>query len=106
MIGLNDYLVVSIFLLCLGAYTILTRRNAIAILMGIELILNGAALNFVAMSRFIDPAPGVSPLAGQVFTLFVIVLAATEAVVALAIVLAIYQNLKSVNVDEASSLRE
>lgn len=106
MIGLNDYLVVSIFLLCLGAYTILTRRNAVAVLMGVELILNAASLNFTAMSRAIDPAPGISPLAGQIFSLFVIVLAATEAVVALAIFLAIYQNLKSVNVDEASALRE
>jgi NADH-quinone oxidoreductase subunit K len=106
MIGLTEYLVVAIFLFCLGFYTILTRRNAVAVLMGVELILNAAALNFVAISRFVRPAPGASPLEGQIFTIFTIVLAATEAVVALAIILAIYQNLRSVNVDEASTLKE
>ena len=82
-IGLSHFLVVSAILFALGLLTVATRRNAVAILMGVELILNAAALNFVAFSHYVAGAVG-----GQVFALFIIVLAAAEAAIALAIVLA------------------
>jgi NADH:ubiquinone oxidoreductase subunit K len=99
MIGLEHYLVVGAILFCLGILAVATRRNAISILMGVELILNAANLNLVAFARFSD-----SGLEGQVFAVFVIVLAAAEAAVALAIVLNIYRNYQMVNVDRLDSL--
>ena len=79
----------------------MTRRNAVAILMGVELILNASGLNFVAFNRFI----GMDSLDGQMFTIFIIVLAAAEAAVALAIIINIYKNYDTVNVDEADLMR-
>ena len=79
----------------------MTRRNAVAILMGIELILNSANLNFVAFNRF----SGMERLEGQVFSIFVIVLAAAEAAIALAIIINLYKNLNTVDVDEADILK-
>ena len=99
MIALEHYLVVGAILFCLGILAVATRRNAISILMGVELILNAANLNLVAFSRFSDSGPG-----GQVFAVFVIVLAAAEAAVALAIVLNIYRNYQMVNIDRLDSL--
>jgi NADH-quinone oxidoreductase subunit K len=78
----------------------MTRRNGIAVLMGVELILNAANINFVAFSRF-----GGMNLDGHIFSLFVIVLAAAEAAVALAIVINIYNNLNTINIDNASELK-
>lgn len=100
MSELSSYLIISSILFTLGIYGVMTRRNAVAILMGIELILNSANLNFVAFNRF----GGMERLDGQVFSIFVIVLAAAEAAVALAIVINLYKNLNTVNVDEADSL--
>lgn len=100
-IGLSDYLVIAAVLFALGLFCVLTRRNAVALLMGVELILNAANINFVAFNHFMG---GV--LTGQVFAAFVIVLAAAEAAVGLAIVMSIYQNLKSIDVTEADTLRE
>jgi len=85
----------------MGLYAIITRKNAIMVLMGIELILNSANINFVAFSRF-----GNFGYSGQLVALFVIVLAAAEAAIALAIVLNIYKNLSTVNVDEIDNLRD
>ena len=99
-IGLHHYLVVGAILFSFGLFSVVTRRNAIAVLLGVELILNGANVNFVAFSRF-----GQYALDGQVFAVFVIVMAAAEAAVALAIVLNIYNNFHTINVDEADSLR-
>ncbi len=99
MIALEHYLVVGAILFCLGILAVATRRNAISILMGVELILNAANLNLVAFARFTD-----SGLEGQVFAVFVIVLAAAEAAVALAIVLNIYRNYQMVNIDRLDSL--
>jgi NADH-quinone oxidoreductase subunit K len=99
MIQLQHFLAVAALLFTLGVYTILTRRNAVSILMGIELILNSANLNFVAFNRY--GRPGVD---GHIFAVFVIILAAAEAAVALAIVLNLYKNLNSIDVDEADSL--
>lgn len=99
-VGLYHYLVVSALLFSFGIYAVTTRRNAIAVLLGIELILNSANINFVAFARF-----GIFSMDGQIFALFIIIMAAAEAAVALAIVLNIYNNFKSINVDEASSLK-
>ena len=101
-ISLQHFLVVGLLLFALGLYTVLTRRNAIGILMGIELILNAANVNYVAFARF-----GVNPALydGQVFAIFVIMLAAAEAVIGLAIVLAIYNNLRTIDVGATQSLR-
>lgn len=100
--GLAHFLVIGAVLFALGTYTAVTRTNAIGILMGVELILNAANVNFVAFNRF-NPTP---QLTGQVFSLFVIVLAAAEAAVALAIVLAIFLNTKTIDTTEADTLRE
>ena len=100
--GLPHFLVVGALLFAFGTYTVITRTNAVGILMGVELILNAANINFVAFNRF-NPSP---LLTGQVFSLFIIVLAAAEAAVALAIVLAIYMNTKTIDVTQADSLRE
>jgi len=100
-IGLAHYLVVASILFVAGLITVATRRNAVAILMGVELILNAASLNFVAFSRFVHG--GVT---GQVFSLFIILLAAAEACIALAIVLSIFRNFKNVDVLNTTTLRE
>ena len=103
MIGLPHYLVVSGLLFALGAALVIVRRNAVLVLMGIELILNAAALNFVAFSRFTRTQG--SPVEGDASTAFIIVIAAAEAAVALAIVLNIFHNRSSIDVD-ASELKE
>ena len=100
-IRLFHYLLVSAVVFGLGVMVVITRRNAIAVLMGIELMLNGAGLNFVAFSRFSAP----DAIEGQVVTLFVIVIAAAEAALALAIVLNIFNNLNTIQVDEARTLK-
>lgn len=100
-IGLNQFLIVSAILFSLGIYGIVTRKNAVMVLMGIELILNSANINFIAFSRF-----GNFGYQGQLFALFVIVLAAAEAAIALAIVLNIYKQFATVNVDEIDKLKE
>ncbi|MBW1980091.1 MAG: NADH-quinone oxidoreductase subunit NuoK [Deltaproteobacteria bacterium] len=102
--SLASYLTVSSLLFCLGMYTVLTRRNAIAILMGIELVLNAAALNFVAFSRFLQAVEKSAQLSGQVFTLFIIAVAAAEVAVALAIVLSLYSKMKTIDVEEFRQL--
>ncbi len=101
ILALHPTLIVSAALFSLGLYTVLSRRNAVAVLMGVELILNSANLQFAAFSRFTT-----GKLDGQVFALFVIVLAAAEAAVALAIILAIHHNARSIQVDDADRLRD
>jgi NADH-quinone oxidoreductase subunit K len=98
---LNDFLVLGLIVFLLGAYCVLSRRNAIGILMGIELMLNGANINYIAFSFY---GGGSTRCDGQIFAIFVIMLAAAEAVVGLAIVLAIYQNLRTIDVDAAETL--
>ncbi len=100
MIGLSHYLIVSAALFSLGMLGILTRRNAVNVLMGVELVLNSANLNLVAFSRF-----GSGNLQGQLFAVFVIVIAAAEVAVALAIVLTLYRLRRTSNLDEADILR-
>jgi NADH-quinone oxidoreductase subunit K len=100
-IGIPQYVIVSGVLLALGLFTVVTRRNAVAILMGVELILNAAILNLVVFSRLVTGDVG-----GQVFALFGIVLAAAEAVVALAIVLQLYRAFRSVDTTETTEMKE
>lgn len=105
-IGLTHFLAVSAILFSLGAGLIIVRRNAVLVLMGLELVLNAAALNFVAFSRFVPQPEHASKVTGDAVAAFVIVLAAAEAAVALAIVLNIYNNFSTIDVDEVDSLRE
>jgi NADH-quinone oxidoreductase subunit K len=100
-LSLPHFLVVGALLFVLGLVTVATRRNAVGVLMGVELILNGANVNVVAFERY-----GAGGVAGHVFALFVIVLAAAEAAVGLAIVLAVYQTSKTIDVRAADLLRE
>jgi NADH-quinone oxidoreductase subunit K len=98
---LSSYLVIGAIVFALGLFTVLTRRNAISVLMGVELILNSANINYVAFSHFSSGSTD-----GQVYAIFVIMLAAAEAAVGLAIVLAIYQIFHTIDVEAAQSLRE
>jgi NADH-quinone oxidoreductase subunit K len=100
-IGLNHFLLLGALLFVCGAVCMAIKRNAIGILMGVELVLNGATVNFVAFARY-NPAFQIE---GQIFALFVIVLAAAEAAVALAIVLNFYNNHTTVDVDTAEELK-
>ena len=100
-IGLTHYLLLGAVLFVCGAVCMATKRNAIGILMGVELVLNGATVNFVAFAHFNQ----AFAMEGQVFALFVIVLAAAEAAVALAIVLNFYNNHTTVDVDTAEELK-
>ena len=101
MDSLQSYLVIASVLFSLGIYGIITRKNAVAILMGIELILNSANINFIAFDRF----NGMGNLDGHVFSIFVIVLAAAEAAVALAIIINLFKNIGTVEVDRANMLK-
>ena len=99
--GLIHFLILSGLLFSLGLFAVLTRRNAIMVLMGIELMLNAANINFIAFSRYVT-----TTLDGHVVAVFVIILAAAEAAIALAIVLNVYQNFNTVNVDEINQLKD
>ena len=101
MNDIQSYLVVASVLFSLGVFAIMTRRNAIAILMGIELILNAANINFIAFNRFV----GMERLDGHIFAIFVIVLAAAEAAVALALVISVYRTRGTIEVDRLKLLR-
>jgi NADH-quinone oxidoreductase subunit K len=100
-IGLTHFLFISTILFSLGIFGVVTRRNAVMVLMGIELILNAANINFIAFAKY-----GNFGLQGQIMALFVIVLAAAEAAIALAIVLNIYKTFSTVNVDEIDILKD
>ena len=101
MNNLESYLFISSMLFCLGVFGVITRRNAIAVLMGVELILNAANINFVAFATF----NGMN-MDGHIFGLLVIVLAAAEAAVALAIIINIYNNMNTINVDDVAELNQ
>src|SRR2546423_3543118 len=100
-IGLTHYLVLGAIVFTCGVVCMAVKRNAIGVLIGVELVLNGANVNFIAFSRF-NPT---FALEGQMFALFTIVLAAAEAAVALAIVLSFYNNHSTVDVDAAEELK-
>jgi NADH-quinone oxidoreductase subunit K len=101
MVPLSWYLVVAAALFCIGVYGALARRNAIAVLMGIELMLNAANINLVAFWRYIRP----QALAGHLFALFVMTVAAAEVAVGLALIIAIYRSRDTVNIEDVDLLR-
>ncbi|WP_374164088.1 NADH-quinone oxidoreductase subunit NuoK [Arcticibacter sp. MXS-1] len=101
MIPLSDFMLVSAALFCIGLFAVLSRKNAILILIGIEFMLNAAILNFVAFSRYDKFAAG-----GQTFALFAIVLAAAAVAVALAIILNVYKYYKTVDPTRIDQLKD
>lgn len=102
MVPLNWYLVLAAFLFSTGLYTSLARRNAIAALMGIELMLNAVNINLIAFWRY---GEFVDRLDGQIFALFVIAIAAAEVAVGLALIISVYRGRKTVNLDEMDLLQ-
>jgi NADH:ubiquinone oxidoreductase subunit K len=102
---LSKFLVIGALLFIIGMAGVLTRRNIIVIFMSIELILNAANLNFIAFSRYLQDTGAINPVAGQVFTVFIIVVAAAEAAIGLGIVIALYRNKETIWVDEIDLLK-
>ncbi|HEY6806613.1 MAG TPA: NADH-quinone oxidoreductase subunit NuoK [Pyrinomonadaceae bacterium] len=102
---LSKFLVIGALLFIIGVAGVLTRRNIIVIFMSIELILNAANLNFIAMSRYLQQTGSANAIAGQIFTVFVIVVAAAEAAIGLGIVIALYRNKETIWVDEIDLLK-
>lgn len=102
---LSSYLWVSAFLFAIGIACVMIRRHVIQVLMGVELIFNAAALNFAAFSHFTPSKVPELALSGQVISIFLIVLAAAEAAVALALVLSVFRVFGSVEIDKVSDLR-
>jgi NADH:ubiquinone oxidoreductase subunit K len=98
-VSLNSYLILSAFLFCTGIYGVLARKNAVLVLMSIELMLNAVNINLVAFSAF------RGNISGQIFALFVITIAAAEVGVGLAIVLLIYRNERTSDLDEVDQLK-
>jgi NADH:ubiquinone oxidoreductase subunit K len=101
MIPLEDLLVLSALLFALGVYGVLARRHAILILMSVELMLNAVNINFVAFAVYLSP----DRFTGLIFAIFIIVVAAAEVGLALAIVLRVYRNEKTANVDQVNLLK-
>jgi NADH:ubiquinone oxidoreductase subunit K len=102
---LSKFLVIGAILFIIGVAGVLTRRNIIVIFMSIELILNAANLNFIAFSRYLQETGNENALAGQIFAVFVIVVAAAEAAIGLGIVIALYRNKETIWVDEIDLLK-
>jgi NADH-quinone oxidoreductase subunit K len=102
---LSKFLVIAAILFIIGVAGVLTRRNIIVIFMSIELILNAANLNFIAFSRYLQDTGGTNPLAGQIFAVFIIVVAAAEAAIGLGIVIALYRNRETIWVDQIDLLK-
>src|SRR5216683_382421 len=102
---LSKFLVIGAILFIIGVAGVLTRRNIIVIFMSIELILNAANLNFIAFSRYLQETGNVNAVAGQIFAVFVIVVAAAEAAIGLGIVIALYRNKETIWVDEIDILK-
>jgi len=102
LIGLEHVLVVGALLFSVGLFIALSRRNAVGVLMGIELMLNSVNLNLVGFSRFVDSP---RPIDGQVFAVFVITVAAAEAAVALALAVSIYRLRQTIDVDRLNILK-
>jgi NAD(P)H-quinone oxidoreductase subunit 4L len=101
MIGLNHYLALSAIVFCIGIYGMLTRRNAVGVLMSVELMFNAVNITLVAFARYVTPAD----ITGQVVAIFTIAVAAAEATVALAIVLLIYQHHRGIDVDRVNLMK-
>ncbi len=101
-IPLSWYLIAAAILFCIGIYGVLARRNAVGILMGVELMLNSVNINLVAFWRYLTP----SDVAGQAFALFVLVVAAAEAVVGLALIISVYRNRGSIDAEDINLLKQ
>ena len=101
-IPLSWYLIVAAVLFCIGIYGVLARRNAVGILMGVELMLNAVNINLVAFWRYLNPAD----VAGQAFALFVLVVAAAEAVVGLALIISVYRNRTDIDAENINILKQ
>ncbi|AEB09068.1 NADH-quinone oxidoreductase subunit NuoK [Desulfobacca acetoxidans] len=99
--NLQTYLYIAVLLFAIGMYGVLARRSFIAVLISVELMLNAAGINFMAFNRFLAPDPAV----GQIFTLFIMAVAAAEAAIALSIIVAVYRKLKSINAENVNELR-
>ncbi len=102
-LGIEHYLILSGILFCIGMYGALAKRNAVAILMSIEIMLNAVNIDLVAFSRFLVPDAVV--LTGHVFAIFVITVAAAEAAVGLAIIITVYGSRRSVDVEQMDVMR-
>ena len=102
---LSKFLVIGALLFIIGVAGVLTRRNIIVIFMSIELILNAANLNFIAFSRYLQDTGKANAVAGQIFAVFVIVVAAAEAAIGLGIVIALYRNKETIWIDEIDLLK-
>lgn len=100
MIQLESYLIISAIVFVLGVFTILYKKNAVGILMGVELVLNSVNLNFIAFARYID-----TYINGQLVAIFIIILAASEAAIALAIILNMYRDRTSVDVTKMDEMK-
>ncbi len=101
MNSLTVYLFVALLLFCIGLFGLLQRRSLIGMLISIELMLNAAAINFLAFNRFLAPDPAV----GQILVLFVMGIAAAEAAIALSLILALFRRLRSINIEQARDLQ-
>ncbi|MEN9207314.1 MAG: NADH-quinone oxidoreductase subunit NuoK [Gloeomargarita sp. GMQP_bins_120] len=101
VLQLQYFLLLAAALFCIGIYGLVTSRNAVRVLMSVELMLNAVNLNFIAFANYLDPAD----IKGQVFSIFVITVAAAEAAVGLAIVLAIYRNRETVDMERFNLLK-
>ncbi|MCC3648327.1 MAG: NADH-quinone oxidoreductase subunit NuoK [Bacillota bacterium] len=100
-IPVQAYLALALILFCIGLYGALTKRNTVIVLISIELMLNAVNINLVAFSKY-----GITPsITGQIFTLFVIAVAAAEVAVGIAILISLYRNKKSVNIDEMDAMK-
>jgi len=99
--SLETYLVIAALLFGLGVYGLLNRRTLIGLLISAELLLSGASLNFMAFGRFLAP----DPTTGQIFTLFIMGIAAAEAAIALSIIIAVYRNYKSIDTEDLEELQ-
>jgi NADH-quinone oxidoreductase subunit K len=105
VIRLSFPLIFSAVLFAIGIYGVLARRNAVLVLMSIEVMLNAVNVNLVAFSQFLERSTQDVALAGQIFTLFVIAVAAAEVGIGLAIVILIFRNRETINVDEVNLLK-
>ena len=103
MISAEPYVALSLILFCLGLVGVMVRRNFITVLMSLELMFNAVNINLVAFNKYIETSSGT--LTGQVFAIFIVVVAAAEAVVGLAIVLLIYRNWKGIDVDRINVMK-
>jgi NADH-quinone oxidoreductase subunit K len=101
MVPLTWYLIVAAALFCIGGFGVLARRNAVGVLMGIELMLNAVNINLIAFWRYV----GAVEMTGQLFAIFVITVAAAEAAVGLALIIAIYRQRSTVNVEEIDTMK-